>query len=486
MRTEKSKTPAVVADNSTPDEGPVVCEVLQPSSWITEGSLLKAIFRLSLPMMGAALLQGLFGLVDMLFVGMLGPVAVAAVGVSGRLLGILHMIAVGITTGCTALVAQAVGAGDRRRAQTVLGQTLLLAIVASAAFAVLGVTFAKPLLRALKAQEDVVAAGTPYLQVVTAGSLVMFLPFVFGAALRGAGDAVTPLKVIAVANLVNVGLDPILIFGLLGMPRLGVVGSAWATVIARTLAAVMLAWVFFVKGHEQFHLRLQVPRPRARVMLQVLKIAVFGSGRMLIITFSGLVLVRIVAPFGVAALAAYTIAMRLWMMATMPARGFGNGAATVVGQSLGAGRPWRAERAGWVGAGIYALIAVPLSVMLFVLAESIVAVFNADPEVVAAGGNLLRLLAVTFVFTAFAMVLGRSMSGAGDTFWPMVLTGLSMLILRIPLAHALAQAWGSATGVWVGLAVSNAVHGLLFIGAFRWGHWKLVGQSHLRAARQTG
>ncbi|KPJ62214.1 MAG: hypothetical protein AMS15_04690 [Planctomycetes bacterium DG_23] len=453
------------------------------SSWITQGSLIKAVWRLSLPMMAAAVLQDVFAIVDMIFVGRLGPAAVAAVAVSGTILGIIYMLGVGVTTGCTALVAQAVGGGNRSRAQQVVGQSLVMMAGISMAVAALGIPWAEFCLRALGAEPEVVAAGRPYLQISAGGAFAMLLAVTFASALRGAGDAITPLKIMGVANVMNIILDPILIFGLLGMPALGVAGSAVATLTCRFFAASWLAIIFFWKGHIHFRLYWQDLSPRFSIISQMFRIGIFGSGQVLIRNISALILVRLVAMFGTVALASYGIGMRLRMVVMMVGMGFANAAAALVGQNIGALRMDRAARAGWLTAAMYSLIAVPLTIVFFVLAEHIVAIFNSQPEVVTTGANFVRWFSATFVFLCLSMVLGRSMNGAGDTFWPMVITGVSMIALRIPAAYGFAHLLKSVTGVWVGLALSNVVQGLLFAAAFRWGHWKAVGRAHVEAAQ---
>jgi len=456
-------------------------ETIAPKSWITDGNLVNSAWRLSLPMMGGALLDDLFTIVDMFFVGKLGLSALAAVAVAGTIIGVLVMLAVGVTTGCTALVAQAIGGGDRRRAEVVAGQSLALAIGLSLLAGGVSV-FSRPLLAAFGAAPDVVAQGTEYLQVALGGSFAILLTVTFSAALRGAGDAVTPLKIMGVGNLMNIVLDPILIFGWLGVPALGVAGSAWATVISRAFSAALLAWLFFVNGHKHFSLRAGDLRPRARTIWRMSKIGVFSSGQMLMRNLSAIVLIRIVAVFGTVVLAAYGIGIRLRMAVMMPGMGFGNAAATLVGQNVGALKPRRAEQAGWIVTGMYGLIALLMSVIFCAFARPVIAVFNADSQVVAAGASFLWWFSPTFVFVAFSIVLGRAMNGAGDTFWPMMITAVSMLALRIPLAWGLSIVW-SESGIWAAIAVSNVVQGLLFATAFWWGRWKRIGQRHLQAAR---
>ncbi|MDY7009487.1 MAG: MATE family efflux transporter [Planctomycetota bacterium] len=455
-------------------------ECRESISWITHGSLLAATWRLALPMIGAGLLQNLFSIVDIYFVGRLGPAAISAVTLSGTIVGILLMLGIGITVGCTALVAQAFGAGNRTRAGVVASQSLLVSVILSLVTAAV-FPFAPWCLEVLGGTPEVVAEGTSYLQVALIGSFTMFLSITFSAALRGAGDAVTPLKIVGLGNLINIVLDPIFIFGWMGVPAFGVTGSAIATVTARLIATALLAKVFFVDGHEHFHLRLRDLKPQGKIIGQIFGIGVFGSGQMLIRSLSAVAMVRIVAIFGKVPVAGYGIGLRLWMVIMMIGMGFGNAAATLVGQNLGAHRPDRSARAAWLAATMYAVVTLIAGMIFIFFGEQLIALFNSQPGVVSAGSGFLIWVGATFIFIAFSMVLGRAMNGAGDTFWPMLITAYAMLVLRIPLACGLAYAWNSAAGVWVALAASNVLQGGLFVLAFWWGRWKKIGEKHVKA-----
>jgi len=446
----------------------------------------RVVLRLALPVVAAGMLQNMFNIVDMYFVGRLGPNAIAAVTASGTLLHLVWVLGMGITTGCTALVAQAVGAGWRERSHRVAGQSLLMALVLSVLVGTLGPPLAARALYAVSHDAHIAATGTPYLQVCMGFSVFTMLMLSFGAAIRGAGDTRTPLIAAAVATVINIVLDPILIFGRFGMPALGVAGSAVATVFAQAVAALWLGWLFFLRGHEHFHLRLGHLVPRLAILWQMFRIGVFGSGQMLVRSISAIVLFRIVAQFGREAQAGFGVGIRLWMAVLIPGIGFGMAASTLVGQNLGAGNPRRAERAGWVTAGIFAVVSAVLTVIFFTLARQLVGFFIESPEnhpqVVAIGAQFLRWRSLTFVFLAFAAVLGQAMLGAGDTLRPMIITAVSVLGLALPLAWTLARAFSDPVGVWAALVISGVVQGLLMAGAFRWGKWKVTGQKHLDQA----
>ena len=446
-----------------------------PTEWITTGNLTTAVWRLALPLLGNMALFNLFAVVDMIFIGRLGSTAIAGVAISSTVMGFLFTLAIGLTTGSGALVAQAFGSGERQRAEQVAAQSVFVAMMLSVIVVALGLPLTDRLLQALGAQEDVIAVGKSYLQVRMGGAITMFLYFTFAAALRGAGDTVTPLKIMGLANILNIILDPILIFGWFGFPAMGVAGSAWATLICQGLGAGLLSRTFFGRGGVHFNLRLRDLIPNPRIIAGLFRLAVFSSGQMLVRNISGIAIVRIVAMFGEVHLAAFGIAMRLWLIAMLPGMAFGNASSTMVGQNIGASDFTRARKSGWISAGIYFFVALVMTVLFLIFAEPLAALFNSRADIVAAGSECLRWISATFVFLGFSIILGRSMNGAGDTFWPMMITAVALLAVRIPVSYALATAWESPLGIWAGLVISGIVQAFLFILAYRWGRWEKIG-----------
>ncbi len=437
---------------------------------LTEGSIVKNIWFLSLPTIITNGLWDLFNIVDMVFVGKLGPTAIAAVSICGIMMGIIFTIAIGITTGSVALISRFFGAKDYESAHRVVIQTLMLAFGASIVIGAAGFLLAKPFIELLGATGDVVTFGTIYFRIVSIGSFTIFLTFSLASALRGAGDAVTPMKALILATVINIGLDPLLIFGISIFPRMGVAGSALATIIARGIGMTVLI-IVFLRGHSYFHLK---PRDFVfdfHMIWRILRIGFFGSLQVLLRNLSMLILVRIVSQFGTNAIAAYGICMRLRLVTMMPGFGFSQASAVLVGQNLGAKKPARAVRSAWITVGFYEIIMIAFSAILLAFAPHIIRLFNSTSEVITMGSTMLRIISLSLVFVAVSLVIGRSFNGAGDTVSPMLITGFSLLIFQIPLVILLSRHF-STPGIWIGIAAADVVQAIIMGSWFIVGKWK--------------
>ncbi len=439
---------------------------------LTDGPIARALLRLSGPMMVSALLQNAQSLIDLFWVGRLGPTSMAAVAMGGTVMMQLFPAVLGVAMGTLALVSRATGAGNDGEAGAAAAQSMLLALALGLVSGLVGWHVARPLLTLLVAGPAVLAEGTGYLRVLLAGSFTMNLLFIGNYGLQGAGDTRRPMVFMVVANAVNLTLDPLLIFGWGPFPRLGVVGAAWATVIAQA-AAAGVSLRFLLGGKTRLRLHGAGWRPNPALMRRLLRIGLPGSGQMLSRSLMALVFMRLVAGFGTAAVAAYGTGWRLFMILLMPAFVLGGAASTMVGQNLGAGRPDRARHAAWVAAGMDVVLMASAAAALMTWAPHCIRLFNGEPEVVAAGTRYLRIVAPSFVFAALAIVLGRGLAGAGDTLWPMFITILSLWGLQVPLAWWWSRPpGGSLDGIWRAMAIAMSVHGLLVTAWFETGRWK--------------
>ena len=439
---------------------------------ITAGKLSSSLWKLATPIMIAALLQDLFTLADLFFVGRLGYVAVAALSVSGVILSVIMMVAIGISSGTTALIAHFTGKKDYINADRVLFQTVVISFISSAVMVLVGVFGTVELLRIFEATPEIISSACGYLKINFIFSIVIFLFIGFNQALRGSGDAVTPLKVLILSNVVNILLDPLLIFGWGFFPRLEVAGSAVATVISRAIGVVILL-CHFLYGHSSLHFHRDIFKINFPIIKRIVSIGFFASFEILLRQISFLFLLRFIAVFGAVGLAAYGIVLRLRMAVIMLGMGMGSACGVLIGQNMGGGFSKRAVKSGWVALRYYELIILPLAVIFFVFAPHIIGFFNSHFEVVKIGSNFLRLMAITLPFLASALVLGRGISGAGDTVAPAVMTGISQLGLRIPSAYIMAFIFGlGIKGIWLGINISDISQGIAMLWYFKGGFWQ--------------
>ena len=436
----------------------------------TRGSLLRAIVLLALPMVLEMLMQSVFELVDAFFVGQLGPEALNAVGAGASLIILVFAVAFGMTMGVTAMVARRIGEKDPEGAGNVAIQGILAAVAVSVPIALVGLFFAPQMLRAIATPEPVVAIGSDYCAILFASNGLILLLFVINAIFRGAGDAMLALKALFLANALNIVLDPILIFGLGPIPAMGVTGCAVATAIGRGVG-VVYQLSLLLRGKS----RIRFPNPRLDwpVMARFLRISSPAVFQSFISTASYVALFGLINSFGENTAAAYTVSVRIIVFALLPAWGMGNAAATLVGQNLGAGAPDRAERSVWITAfinsGFLGLVAIGLNLFAGPLME----VFTPVPDVVEIGADCIRIISYTYILFAFGMVTTQAFNGSGDTWTPTWIAFVCYWCLQLPLGWLMAYPWGmGARGIFVSIAIAQAVLALVGSGLFRLGRWK--------------
>ncbi len=437
---------------------------------ITSGSLVKALSGLAWPMFVGALLQNLQSLIDLFWVGKLGSDAVAALAMSGTVLMMVFPVVMGISTGTIAFVSRAVGGRRHQEASDVAVQSIILSVFLGLIAGIIGWVSARYLCVWLGASDEVTRLGMSYLRISCAGCFTVFVLFVGNSVLQGAGNAVIPMAVMILSNILNMILDPIFIFGLLGVPRMEVKGAALATVLSQTIAAAVVLTALWIGVSG---IRVRVWRFETTLVWKILKLGILGAGQMFSRSLMALVLMRIVAMYGMVAVAAYGIGMRFHMIILMPAFALGNAAATIVGQNLGASKPDRAQSAAWLASGVDAVIMIGSAAIACWLAPVLVGFFDPNPEVIKVGAAYLRTVSPFYVFVAFAIVLGRALQGAGDAMSPMVLTVICLWGLQIPLAIFFSRHFASPTqGIWWAVAIAITVHGISVAGWFLRGKWK--------------
>lgn len=444
------------------------------SNPLISGSLTRGIFRLAGPMFISSILQNAQSLIDLFWVGRLGSAAVAALAVSGSILFLLWPLVMGISVGTVALVARHTGAGRGTQAAEAAGQSLVLALVAGTIFGGIGLLSMDGLLHIMGADEAVAALAHDYLFVSFIGYGTIFLLMLAGSALQGAGHAMLPMTAMILANIVNLILDPILIFGWIGFPKMGVSGAALATVIAQIAGAALLV-THMARGKTSLHIKLNHLVIKLRLVWDLFRIGIFSAAQMFARSLMGFALFRIVASCGVSALAGYGIGMRFHQIILLPSFVLGNAAAAMMGQNLGANRPDRSARAAWIATGIGVVINFTAAAIMLIMASHMTRIFDPNPEVVTIGATYLRLVSPFYIFAALGIILGRAMNGAGDTMPTMIITIVTLWGIQVPLAHVLAKTMTPATnGVWWAIAITNLINGLITAAWFQVGRWKNI------------
>jgi putative MATE family efflux protein len=439
---------------------------------VTEGPIARSLSLLAGPMLVSGLLQNMQSLIDLFWVGRLGSGAVAAVALSGTILMTLFPVVMGMSAGTVALVSRFVGARQPGQAAEAAGQSLGLALVFGLTAGLLGAGFTEPLCRLMGTPPEALRPAVDYLRISFLGSFTVFVLFLGNSALQGAGNAMTPMAAMTLATVLNLVLDPVFIFGWLGVPRLEVRGAALATVLAQAIAAVLVV-ARLSHGTAGLHVHRTHWWPRAALVWRLWRIGLPSSGQMLARSLMALVLMRVVAGCGTPAVAAYGIGLRFHGLVMLPAFALGNAAATMVGQNLGARQPGRAQAAAWLATGMDLIVMAVSGAVFMALAPHLIAVFDRSAEVVALGASYLRTVSPFYLFTGLAVVLGRSLQGAGDTVSPMLLTILCLWGLQVPLAVTLSRHFDPAPlGIWWAIAIAVSVHGMLTAAWFQTGRWK--------------
>lgn len=438
----------------------------------TAGPIGRALGLLAIPMMLEMAMESIFAVVDIAFVSRLGTDAIAAVGLTEALVTVLYAVAIGLGMGVTAMVARRIGARDPESAARVTGQAILIGAALALMIGVLGVRHAADLLDMMGASDGIIAQGRGFTAMLLGGSASILYLFLLNAAFRGAGDAPVALRSLTLANAINIGLDPCLIFGLGPFPELGVTGAAVATTIGRGIGVVYLfSYLFSGKGRLYFSPRHLAPVPH--LMLRMIRISVGGIGQFLISTSSWIAIMRVVAMYGSAPIAAYTVALRLVEFALLPAWGLGNAAATLVGQNLGARKPRRAERSVWRASKYNAVFMAGVGLIMILLAPQIVSLFSSEADVIRYGTSCLRILGVGYPMYAVGMIIIQALNGAGDTTTPSAMNFICFWLLQIPLAYWLATAAGlGPNGVFIAIVIAESLLTVFGVLVFRTGRWR--------------
>ncbi|MBV9241871.1 MAG: MATE family efflux transporter [Acidobacteria bacterium] len=453
----------------------VVKEAIRGSSRdLTTSPLGISLFILSVPMIVEMFAESLFAIVDIFFVAHLGANSVAVVGLTESMMALVYAVAFGIAIGATATVARRIGEKDPEGAANAATHVIYLGVACSVLMSVIGILAAPAILSSLGAQPDVVDLGIPFMRIMLGGNAVVMFLFILNAIFRGAGDAAIAMRVLWLANVLNMILSPCLIFGVAFFPHLGVKGAAIGTTIGRGCGVLFAAWSL-IKAEKRFHIHAANWRIDLKRLWSLARLSSTAVLQFLVATASWSALVRVIAGFGSEAIAGYVIAMRVVIFALLPSLGLSNAAATMVGQNLGAGKPERSEAAVWKASFFNAAFYFVVGLVLLFGANGIVDFFTTEPGVLAYGESALHIIALGFVFYGFGMVMETAFNGAGDTWTPTYLNLFVFWIFEIPLAYLLAYRFemgpkGVFWAITLAFSLLAVVAGLMF----KRGRWKKV------------
>ena len=468
-----------------PQSSSIAGPVAQPSLWssiresirgshqdYTTGSLNRAILLLAIPMVLEMVLESLFAVVDVFWVGRLGADAVATIGLTESLLSLVFAVGLGLSLSTTAMVARRIGEKDPEGAAVAGVQAIIIGLTFSLLVGIPCFLYGADLLRLMGASPQIVATGGGYARVALGGSGAIMMLFLNNAIFRGAGDAAIAMRLLWVSNIINLILDPCLIFGWGPFPKLGVTGAAVATFTGRSIG-VLYQFYRLMRGSERIRILRKQLRVNLGVLLRLLRVSLTGILQFAIAHTSWIGLVRIISVFGSAALAGYTIAIRILIFILLPSWGLSNAAATLVGQNLGAKQPERAETSVW-RTGYYNMIFLgAIGVFFLIFAGPVIRLFTHDPAVLPLAVACLRIISCGNVGYAYGMVMLQAFNGAGDTVTPTIVHFFGFWLLEIPLAYALAIPLGMrANGAYIAIVVAECAIAGAGIILFRQGRWK--------------
>ncbi len=439
----------------------------------TRGKIGRAILLLSIPMVLEMVMESVFAVSDIFFVSKLGADAVAIVGITESLMTIIYAIGMGLSMATTGMIARRIGEKKSEEASETAVQALFLAIISSLIIAIPGFIFSSGILKMMGGSQWVIIQGKNYTGIMLGANLVVMLLFINNAIFRSAGDAAISMRVLWIANILNIILDPCFIFGLGPFPKMGVTGAALATTIGRSVG-VLYQFYLLTKGKGRIRIYRNIIQFKPKIMFRLLNLSAGGIGQFIISTSSWVGLYRIMAAFGSEVLAGYTIAIRIVIFSLLPSWGMSNAAATLVGQNLGARQPSRAEKSVWITGFINTGFLLIVAFIFLSIPEKLVAFFTTEEAIVIVAVDCLRIISLGYIFFSFGMVMSQAFNGAGDTNTPTVLNFICFWLIEIPLAWILSHTMGlNERGIFLAIVISESLLGVLGIILFRRGKWKL-------------
>ncbi|MFH1642904.1 MAG: MATE family efflux transporter [Nanoarchaeota archaeon] len=422
---------------------------------LTKGSISKNIILLALPMMAAFLLHTGFNIVDTIFLGRLSALALAAISITFPVIFLIIALASGVGIGVSSLIARLIGAKKEKEANNVAEHALLLAVILGLFFTIFGLTLSKPLFILIGATPEMMPLVLDYVYVLFSGSFFMFFAFIGNSILRGEGDTKTPMKIMMLATVINIALDPLLIFGIGFFPRMEMAGAALATVIARSISAVAVL-VYLFKGNAQIKLNLRRFKFKLSIIKEILSVGIPASLSQAVMSLGMFFMMKIVSQFGPFAIAAYGLAGKLDMVALLPGIGLSTAVITIVGQNIGAKKHDRAIKSTWTAVLISMVFMEVIGLLFLFFPEFWIGIFNKEPQIISYGVSYIKIISPFYMLIGVSMIISASFQGAGKGNPSLLLSILRLFILSVPLAYFLSRIFG-VNGIWLGISLSTII-----------------------------
>ena len=438
----------------------------------TKGSIIGNLIALAGPMMITDGLNMMGPTIDMVWVGRLGAVAIAGVGISGMMVGLVNSARRGLSTGARAMIARFVGADDEEGANHIAQQAFVLSFGFAAVLAVIGIFLAEPILLLLGLEADVVKEGAAYMRIMFVGSLFMSLRIMTETVMESSGDAMTPMRVAMFFRFFHVAICPFLIFGWWIFPRMGVTGAAMTNVVSQSFGAAIGLWFLF-SGRTRLRLTLKNFRFDLPIIWRMVKIGIPATITGMERSFANLVMMTFIVPFGTLAVAAHSLCRRIESFVHMPTQGLGMASGVLAGQNLGADQPGRSERTGWLAVGLVTAVMLVGAIATWFWAEGMVGIFNKEPGLVEIASTFLRIQIVGYLVFGLAAALAQCLNGVGDTMITMVVTLVTVWAVQVPLGYFMPKIGNlGVNGVRWAMVIALVVRAFTYALYFRMGRWK--------------
>jgi len=440
----------------------------------TQGSIIGNLWSLSWPMTISTAIRMMGPTIDMIWIGSLGAAAMAGVGVSGIAVQVINSARMGLNTGTRAMLARSVGAGNQEGANHIAQQAFVISLAFALISACIGIFLSEPILVFLGVDSDVVREGAGYMRILFCGSIFMSLGMMAQGIMQASGDAVNPMKINIGIRFFHVLLCPFLVYGWWFFPTWGVNGAATTNVVSQAIGTAVMFWILFT-GRTRLKMTLRHFSFDGGIIWRIIRIGIPASITGMERSLANFVLMWFVVPFGTSAVAAHALSDRIDNLVHMPAQGLGQAAGVLAGQNIGAGRPDRSERTGWIASGLFTSVMAVASVGIWFWAEHVVRIFNGEPELVEIAGTFLRIDIVNYMVFGIVVVMMHCLNGMGDTMVPMLTTLATMWFVQVPMAYILPNTTDIGVyGIRWAIVTAIAMRAVIYAAYFKHGRWRRV------------